>query len=143
MKKEKTVTMYLSDVHKLFHNKIRQEMEKQGFNNTYLKIFVLLSTRGQASQLDIVKFTHFKAPTISLTLKNMEQEGYITREVDQNDQRSIIVKLTDSGVEVDKKIRKIFQEEEDKLMSLFSKEEIENLILYSNKMINYLESKEA
>ena len=141
MKKEKTVTMYISDVHKLFHNKIRQEMEKQGFNNTYFKIFVLLSTRGQASQLDIVKFSHLKAPTISLTLKNMEQEGYITREVDQNDQRSVIVKLTDYGVDVDKKIRKIFQEE-DKLMSLFSKEEIENLILYSNKMINYLESKE-
>ena len=101
-----------------------------------------MSTRGQASQLDIVKFSHLKAPTISLTLKNMEQEGYITREVDPNDQRSVIVKLTDYGIDVDKKIRKIFQEEEDKLMSLFSKEEIENLILYSNKMINYLESKE-
>lgn len=143
MKKEKTMTMYISDVHKLFHNKIKLEMEKKGYNNTYFKIFMLLSCRGQASQLDIVKFTHLKAPTISITLKNMEQEGYITREVDPNDQRSVIVKLTDFGIETDKNIRKIFKEEENKLKSLFSDEEVNNIISYATRMIEYLESEES
>lgn len=142
MKKEKTMTMYISDVHKLFHNKIKLEMEKKGYNNTYFKIFMLLSCRGQASQLDIVKFTHLKAPTISITLKNMEQEGYITREVDPNDQRSVIVKLTDHGIETDKNIRKIFKEEENKLKSLFSEEEVNIIISYVTRMIEYLESEE-
>ena len=75
-------------------------------------------------------------------MKNMEQEGYITREVDPNDQRSVIVKLTDYGIETDKNIRKIFKEEENKLKSLFSEEEVNNIISYATRMIEYLESEE-
>jgi DNA-binding MarR family transcriptional regulator len=114
-------------------------MDKKGYNCTYFKIFKLLSCRGQASQLDIVKFTHLKAPTISITLKNMEQEGYIVREVDQNDQRSVIVRLTDYGIETDKNIKKVFRDEESKLINLFSEEEVEQINSYANRMIAYLE----
>ncbi len=139
MEKEKTMTMYLADVNKLFFNKVKLEMDKKGYNSTYFKIFKLLSCRGQVSQLDIVKFTHLKAPTISITLKNMEQEGYIVREVDQNDQRSVIVRLTEFGIETDKNIKKIFKEEENKLIKLFSEEEVELINSYANRMIAYLE----
>ena len=139
MEKEKTMTMYLADVNKLFFNKVKLEMDKKGYNSTYFKIFKLLSFRGQVSQLDIVKFTHLKAPTISITLKNMEQEGYIVREVDQKDQRSVIVRLTEFGVETDKNIKKIFKEEESKLINLFSEEEVEQINSYANRMIAYLE----
>lgn len=139
MEKEKTMTMYLADVNKLFFNKVKLEMDKKGYNCTYFKIFKLLSCRGQASQLDIVKFTHLKAPTISITLKNMEQEGYIVREVDQNDQRSVIVRLTDYGIETDKNIKKVFRDEESKLINLFSEEEVEQINSYANRMIAYLE----
>lgn len=138
MEKEKTMTMYLGDVNKLFRNKVKQEMVKSGYNDTYFKIFLLLSCQGSASQLDIVKFTHLSPPTISITLKNMEQEGYITREQDPCDQRSVIVRLTDLGIKTDLEIRKIFSNEENKLKSIFKEEEINQINTYLKKMIDYL-----
>lgn len=142
MEKEKTMTMYLGDVNKLFRNKIKQEMEKRNYNHTYFKIFLLLSCQGSASQLDIVKFTHLSAPTISITLRNMELEGYITKEVDPLDQRSVIVRLTELGYKTDLEIRKIFTNEENKLKSIFNEEEINQINSYLIRMISYLSEKE-
>ena len=59
-------------------------------------------------QNDIVDNTYLKKSTISLTLKSMEQEGYITRVTCADDNRKIIVKITEEGKKFDNKIRKFF-----------------------------------
>lgn len=59
----------------------------------------LMKTNG-VTQLDIVKFTGFKAPTISIMIQKMESYGYVTRKPDENDLRAMRVYITDSGKEI-------------------------------------------
>ena len=56
----------------------------------------LMNTNG-ATQLDIVRFTGFKPPTISILMKKMEREGYITRKPDELDLRAMRVFITGEG----------------------------------------------
>ncbi len=59
----------------------------------------LMKTDG-VTQLDIVKFTGFKAPTISIMIQKMESLGYVTRKPDEKDLRAMRVFITGSGKEV-------------------------------------------
>lgn len=53
------------------------------------------------TQLDLVNATHLKAPTVSIILKKMEEEGIVHREADKHDLRAMRVFLTDYGRELD------------------------------------------
>ena len=59
----------------------------------------LMNANG-ATQLDIVRFTGFKPPTISILMKKMESAGYITRKPDEFDLRAMRVFITDDGKKV-------------------------------------------
>lgn len=56
----------------------------------------LINNNGE-TQLDIVKFTGFKAPTVSILMKKMENEGLISRKPDEYDLRAMRVFITDKG----------------------------------------------
>ena len=65
------------------------------------------------TQLDLVKRTHLKAPTVSVTLRKMEAAGLVTRETDQTDQRQTRVKITESGKRMDKLLKQNIKKTED------------------------------
>ena len=60
-----------------------------------------LSRCESATQSELVGITRMKAPTISVALKNMENEGLVTRVADEKDQRVTHVFITDKGRRVD------------------------------------------
>lgn len=49
------------------------------------------------TQLDLVRETHLKPPTVSVTLKKLEENGFVTRRPDAHDLRATRVSLTDKG----------------------------------------------
>ncbi len=59
----------------------------------------LMKTDG-VTQLDIVRFTGFKAPTISIMIQKMESLGLVTRKPDENDLRAMRVFITENGRDV-------------------------------------------
>lgn len=85
------------------------------------------------TQLDLVKATHMRAPTISVILKNLEEEGLVERKRDASDLRAFRVYLTEKGRRFDslniKRIKEadaialegITEAEKECLMSLLSK----------------------
>ena len=68
----------------------------------------------------------------------MEQEGYITRVTCADDNRKIIVKITEEGKKFDNKIRKCFGVIENYMIEDLTEEEIENFVNLE-KMKNSLE----
>jgi DNA-binding MarR family transcriptional regulator len=56
-----------------------------------------LSKNDRATQSELVNITKMKAPTISVALKNMENEGLVVRVADENDQRVARVHITEKG----------------------------------------------
>ena len=61
-----------------------------------------LAVRDCANQLELVRLTRLKAPTVSVLLRRMEAEGYVKRETDANDRRAVRVFLTEKGRDFDK-----------------------------------------
>ena len=61
-----------------------------------------LANEGTLGQLDLVHLTHLKPPSVSVILRRMEEEGYITRIPDEKDRRAVRVALTQKGWEFDR-----------------------------------------
>ena len=86
-----------------------------------------LSREDGRTQLDLVKATHLKAPTISVALQKLESDGYVTRKPDENDLRAMRVYLTDKGKALEDALKKRVEEEENAAASVLTEEECETL----------------
>ena len=80
------------------------------------------------SQIELVKATHLRPPTVSIILRRMEEEGLVIRKADQPDKRAISVYLTDKGKALDKKNIARIKELDATALSGLSDEDTEALM---------------
>lgn len=102
---EMPVMMLVNEISKLFFDRMRRECEKINVQHGYNHILFHLSRRDGITQLDLVRMTHLKAPTVSVALQKMEYEGLVRRETDKQDQRQTRVYITDKGMALDSRLR--------------------------------------
>ena len=88
------------------------------------------------TQLDLVKETHLKPPTVSVTLKKLEENGFVERKTDEHDLRAIRVFLTDKGRKLNESTIARCKMADDIFMSDISEEEVEILLRVLTKMRN-------
>lgn len=124
------------EISRLFHAKMREGassddgvMSQPGAKH----ILGVLAVFDGITQLDIVKQTNLRPPTVSVILKKMEEQGIVERKNNPEDMREIRVYLTEYGKKLDKqaiaKIKKIdsialsgiSEEENETLMRLLKK----------------------
>ena len=117
MQEKKNILMLIADVQKIFHNHMRKVSDENNIVNCYRPIVFFLAHHEGMTQLDLVKRTRLKAPTISLALRKMEQEGLVKRVIDEEDARKVLVYLTDKGHEYDDKMRSLVKEAENQVLS--------------------------
>lgn len=115
----------INEISKLFHDKLRRNSEELGFKSGYRQILRFLSHEDGVTQVDIARNSHFTAPTVSVTLKKMEDEGLISRKTDKNDTRRTRVFITEKGREWESKLFTTAMDCEEILVRGFSAEEIE------------------
>ena len=82
----------------------RMQSENSGVmsQSTARVVMAHLAANGGMAQLDIVHLTRLKPPTVSVLLRRMEEEGYVTRVTDENDRRAVYVTLTQKGLDFDR-----------------------------------------
>ena len=124
-----------NEISRLFRGRMRQTNDAEGVMSQPGAHLVLafLATGDGITQLELVKATHLKAPSVSLILKKMEQEGIVRRESDEKDARAVRVYLTECGREIDSEhintiksldryaLRGIDEGEQEVLMKLLKK----------------------
>ena len=71
--------------------------------NTARLVLNHLAVRDNVNQLELVRLTRLKAPTVSVLLRRMEEEGYVRRVPDEKDRRAVRVVLTEKGREFDRR----------------------------------------
>lgn len=130
MNKEKTpYGAHINHLSKIFKCSMKELGNEKGINSTFASIIMFLARHKEGvPQNEIADNAHLKAPTVSLTLKNMENLELITRTQDLIDSRKTIVKLTDKGYEMDEVIKECFIELEAKMIKNISKEDLDNFI---------------
>ena len=116
----------IGEVSRLFHNKVKKLANDNGISQTYFHIigFLRRNKENNITQKDICEFIKMKAPTISLTLQSMEQEGLVERVKSLTDSRCTYVVLTKKGEELDDKIRGFFYSTEQLMLDALSLEEL-------------------
>ena len=124
-----------NDISRLFRATMREHRDEHSVMSQPGARLILsfLAIGDGTTQLELVRATLLKPPSVSLILKKMEEEGLVRRETDPHDMRAVRVYLTDKGraldeasialiKQIDKKaLRGITPDEQEQLMSLLSR----------------------
>ena len=122
---EMSANSLLTDISKCTAHRVRAGGDAFGLKQGYRNIlFHLARDLDGATQQDIVRRTKLSAPTISVTLKRMEKDGYVTRTQDDNDARSVRVELTEKGWNLDQRMREVVAGLDKDVDETFTEEEL-------------------
>lgn len=78
-----------------------------GLTYTQYIVFMVLWERDGQTVGEICEKLHLDSGTLTPLLKKMEKEGYLSRERSREDERRVIIRLTEKGSEVKEKVRDI------------------------------------
>ncbi len=96
---------FCNEIARLFRNRMRETEVNEGVMTqpgAHLVLSVLAINDG-INQLELVKRTHLRAPTVSVILQKMEGEGIVERRRGtESDKRAVLVYLTSLGRELDR-----------------------------------------
>ena len=98
-----------------------------------------LANKNGVTQLDIVKFTGFKPPTISIMLQKMEALGLVMRKPDEYDLRAMRVFITEEGKKVYTNSVRVVKAIEGIVLRGLSEDEIASTVKVLNKIKENLE----
>ncbi len=126
--KNPTPMMLIHELVHLMGDKIREKGEANPVGQRSGRLIMMeLSREDGRTQLDLVKATHLKAPTVSVALQKLESEGYVTRQPDEHDMRAMRVYLTEEGRAMEDRLRMRIIAEETAATSVLTEEECETL----------------
>ena len=97
-----------------------------------------LAVCGETNQLLLAQKTHFSTPTVSVLLRRMEAEGYVSRTESKQDRRVMLVSLTEKGIAFDREHLSRICENDRLAMQGFSEEEKNTLCLFLDRMYENL-----
>lgn len=118
----------------LYGEYICAELERVGMRYSYRHIMKPLMENDSLTQLELVKITGLKAPTISITLRNMERDGVVRREKNDNDRRETHVYITDKGKKMYAKVLVILDKAEKSMLKGLTEKELKAMRTVLNKM---------
>ena len=130
-----TPPMLVNEIARLFHTRMRcQDLEGVMAQDSARLIMHALSRTDGCSQLDLVHVTHLKAPTVSVTLKRLEDAELVCRVQDEMDMRVTRVFLSDKGRAHNQSVKDRLRGIDNELMQGFSEEETAQLMHFLERM---------
>lgn len=118
-------------------------MEDMELNPSQAGILFILNNQGRLSQRQLAEKIGITPPSMTVTLRKLEERGFITKEPDERDQRILRICLSEAGKECIEKIKSIMKNMEEILYRGFSVEErllFQRLLLEMRE--NMLDSKD-
>lgn len=138
MENDKPIGMKIAIIGRLFKKEVREECVKEGISITYSNVIMHLANHPDGlAQNVIAEKMHMAAPTISLTIRNMENDGLVSRRPDESDSRISIVSLTERGRELDKVVQSCFNRTEQSILDLLGDKDSKEI----NRLLDILVDK--
>lgn len=130
-------------VHRELIKNLRELLRPYDFNRGEIPVLAWLIKDGDGvSQKKIRGDIPVCKSTMSKTVDNLSEKGYLRKEKDFKDKRSTLIYLTEKGKKVEDIIRETDRTVEDIMLKGFSSDERENLSKYLQKISrNLRESK--
>lgn len=124
----------LNEVSYLYGELVCHDMDKIGMRYSYRHILKPLMENKTLTQLELVNLTGQKAPTVSITLRNMENDGIVRREKNSTDRRETHVYITDKGKKLYKKVLSALEKADKAILKDISETDLESLVTVLEKM---------
>lgn len=96
-------------------------------HNSCRLILLSLAHKENVTQLEIAQSTGLKPPTVSVALKKLEGDGYVTRVTDEDDMRAVRVSLSEKGRSLEAEAYEALDRIYSEMMAGFTDEEAETL----------------
>ncbi len=93
----RNVCAKIERVYGIYSEKVDEITEKLCIRQCYMPLFKPLMENAALTQLELVHMTGLKAPTVSISIRNMEAEGFVVRHKSVNDRREVHVEITEKG----------------------------------------------
>lgn len=113
---------------------IARELEKLGMRASYRHLMKPLLDNESLTQLELVNITGLKAPTISITLRNMERDGIVRREKNDSDRRETHVFITPAGREMYEKLLAAIEKAQDIMVKNVNAKDLDTAKKVAEKM---------
>ena len=124
----------------LYGEFIGAEMERIGMRYSYRYVLNPLMENESLTQLELVRITGQKPPTISITLRNMEREGIVERAKNGGDKRETHVSLTEKGKKMYAKVLASLEKMEKVVLKGISEKELNAMSSTVEKMKKNIET---
>ncbi len=126
------------------HRKVlEQELSATGIYRSQHQLLMFAADHPQVSQKELARLHGVSTATIAVSLKKLEQGGYIERKVNARDNRYNQICVTKKGMEAVEKSVTIFEELEKRMFLGFSQEDFEKMGELLDKVYHNLEAFES
>ena len=114
----------MTHVNHKFKNIMREKTKEIGFPDSFRPFIYHVCRNEGLSQNELVNLLGFKAPTVSLTLDKLEHQGFISRQVDNDDQRIMRIQPTKKSIHADEEFTQVAIKTSEELLGNLTDEEI-------------------
>lgn len=114
---------------------------KWGLSLPQYRIMTVLSKLPGMSLRELTDQTQMDKGQISRVITQMEADGLITRESDENDGRRLILTLTPSGAQLFQQTIGTAESRQKAILSVLSREELDNLNATLSKLSNHMRAR--
>ncbi len=110
------------------HRKVlEQRLNTTGIYRSQHQLLMYVADNPQVSQKGLARLLGVSTATIAVSLKKLEQGGYIDRQMDAKDNRINRICITEKGAEAVEKSIAIFEKLEQRMFSGFSQKDFEQM----------------
>ncbi len=117
---------------------LEDRLKETGVYRSQHQILMMLSDHSNISQKEIAERLYVSTATIAVSVKKLEKGGYITRVVDQEDNRMNKLCLTEKGKHTVEHSREFFHNVEERMFRDFSAEDLAAMRQYLDRIYDNL-----
>ncbi len=125
MTKQRIVKHKMKIFHHMFDRALTLRLSKSEVFVGEARLLMTISQNDNLTQRELAKLGGTSAASVGVSLKKLENKGYITRVSDKNDSRAILISLTEKGENFIEKAHVIFQTLDKDTFDGFSDKELE------------------
>lgn len=128
----------INQLARCFTKKLNEKIAPLDLYASQWGIIIYLHKVGECTQVELCHYLSVEAPTVTRTLKRMEEGGWILR-IEGNDKREKRIRLTSRGLEMFPECYEIASSLETDIVKDFTKEELDIFNRVLEKMMKNME----
>lgn len=133
-KDDYSISRWISILYRYGQGFISRRVEKYNLGSGHYVFLIALYNNEGISQKQMAEYLKIDKSSTAKAVRQLEKEGYIKREIDNNDKRAYKIYLTEKALDIKSELYRVIQEWEALLLSDLSPQEKEMSLKLLKKM---------